>query len=162
MLALFTYVVLVTYFSELIAVQIDSTIVKALCQQHGPLQCFRYNPASRQVLVSYRNKEDAIQAKLALHSCVLANTPLMAEFIPDAEAARMLDQPDTMQASAVGNAWPPQRGSGLSKKMPETPYWNGASSSFWEGYGGIWGPAAAAASAEERNMPVHGDLLGGQ
>lgn len=140
------------------AVQIDGTIVKALCQQHGPLQCFRYYPSSHQVLVSYRNKEDAIQAKLALHSCVLANTPLMAEFIPDAEAARMLDQPDAITAGTAGNAWPHGRGSSLPKKVTEVPYWNGASSSFWEGYGGIWGPAAAAAGAEEH----HGDLLGSQ
>jgi hypothetical protein len=48
--------------------------------QHGPLMWFYLSLNNGQALVRYQCKEEAFKAQKSLHTCVLGNTTIIAEF----------------------------------------------------------------------------------
>lgn len=84
--------------------QIDGSVLRTLCMQHGPLQCFFVNTAQGQALVKYSSKDEAMKAQNSLNNCPLGNTTIMAEFVSDNDAMRFVEQQNAISAPSH---WPP-------------------------------------------------------
>ncbi|KAG7326075.1 hypothetical protein KOW79_011000 [Hemibagrus wyckioides] len=68
--------------------QIDSSTLKTICLQHGPLMTFNLGLAQGSALIRYCSPEEAAKAQSALHMCVLGNTTILAEFVSEEDVAR--------------------------------------------------------------------------
>ncbi|XP_053346473.1 trinucleotide repeat-containing gene 6B protein-like [Clarias gariepinus] len=68
--------------------QINSSTLKTICLQHGPLMTFNLSLAQGSALIRYRSPEEAAKAQSALHMCVLGNTSILAEFVSEEDVAR--------------------------------------------------------------------------
>ncbi len=147
--------------------QIDGSTMKTLCSQHGPLQAFYLNLHYGQALVRYNTKEEAMKAQKSLNTCILGNTTIIAEFVSDHEAVRLLEQ---LHPAAAPTQQPVMHGAPQAYNYrPNTHYttakqdsnqWNGASTlgpSMWGTGGGLWG-----GPLEDPNPLLSGDFLGGQ
>ncbi|KAI8512270.1 miRNA mediated inhibition of translation, partial [Branchiostoma belcheri] len=83
--------------------QIDGSTLRTLCMQHGPLLTFHLNLSQGCALVCYMSKEEAAKAQKSLHTCVLGNTTILADFISEDEARRLFEQ-NNSQAAAASSA----------------------------------------------------------
>ncbi|XP_060721170.1 trinucleotide repeat-containing gene 6B protein-like isoform X2 [Tachysurus vachellii] len=68
--------------------QIDSSTLKTICLQHGPLMTFNLGLAQGSALIRYCSPDEAAKAQSALHMCVLGNTTILAEFVSEEDVAR--------------------------------------------------------------------------
>ncbi|KAK3609647.1 hypothetical protein CHS0354_028852 [Potamilus streckersoni] len=82
--------------------QIDGSTLRTLCMQHGPLHAFYLFLNHGSALVQYSSKEEAIKAQKSLNTCVLGNTTIVAEFVSDYEAARLVENQSAM---SVPSQW---------------------------------------------------------
>lgn len=78
--------------------QIDGSVLRTLCMQHGPLQCFFVNAAHGQALVKYSTKDEAMKAQNSLNECPLGNTTIRAEFVSDTDAMHFVEQQNAISA----------------------------------------------------------------
>ena len=76
----------------------DGSVLRTLCMQHGPLQCFYLNTAQGQALVKYSTKEEAMKAQNSLNECQLGDSTILAEFISDTDAVRFIEQQNALSA----------------------------------------------------------------
>ncbi|KAK2160609.1 hypothetical protein LSH36_129g01128 [Paralvinella palmiformis] len=157
---------------------IDGGTVKNLCVQQGSLQTFLHSAQYGQAYVCYKSREDAIKAQKSLNALVFGNTAIIAEFVNDAEVARLQElsgtNPVAPHSSGGSPHWSQQPlHSGLrpgfgGPKFEQAAHLNGAanfgvgvssSGSMWGsgGSGGLWGPIEEHAD----NHMLPGGLLGG-
>jgi len=163
--------------------QIDGSTLKTLCMQHGPVQSFYMNLQQGQAMVRYSSKEEALKAQKSLNHCVLGNTTIMADFIPDNELPGLVEQSQLTGSQGSLSSWssgatskpaPPMRsvssfpamssmGGGGSGKDSWNVGGGGGGNSMWSsgsssgGSSSLWGPL------DEHNPGLlPGDLLGGQ
>ena len=155
--------------------------------QHGPLQTFILNLNAGQALVRYSNKEEAMKAQKSLNTCVLGNTTIIAEFVSESEAGRLLEQlnPQVQQAplqppgggpmsGPLSNLWSQSGGQNAapynnysrsqSHYAPGLPkmdvnQWNGATAF---GGSGPWGGGGLWGGPLDDHHLLQGDILGGQ
>ncbi|XP_041362960.1 trinucleotide repeat-containing gene 6C protein-like isoform X2 [Gigantopelta aegis] len=161
--------------------QIDGSLLRTLCVQHGPLQKFHLDLGHSQAVVCYCTKEEASKAQKALNTCVLGNTTILAEFVPESDAIRFMEQSNpsqwsqNSQSSYSGHPGPApmSQGQGHSRSRqtsqfysrPDNSPWNPVSSSMSGGgntmWGSIWG--GGASTDEQISNPLHfGNILGGE
>ena len=149
--------------------QIDGSTLRTLCQQHGPLQAFYLNLGYGQAIVRYGAKEEAAKAQVSLNSCVLGNTTIVAEFVSDADVARLLEQLNAQGSSSSSVQHQPSLMRTTSEVGgKDASQWNGAST-VWSS-GGIGSGGGVGASGlwdgtprlDEHNSFLPGDLLSGQ
>ncbi len=162
--------------------QIDGSTLRTLCQQHGPLQAFYLNLGYGQAIVRYGAKDEAAKAQMSLNSCVLGNTTIVAEFVTDADANRVLEQLNS-QGGGAGGAGSLMRsaseapGSGGGAGTPESKDGGGGgqwgsvgSGTAWSSGGGassLWSAGADASPGggsldSDQNTLLPGGLLSGQ
>eukprot|EP00058_Branchiostoma_floridae_P005717 XP_002591205.1 hypothetical protein BRAFLDRAFT_131100 [Branchiostoma floridae] len=84
--------------------QIDGSTLRTLCMQHGPLLTFHLNLSQGCALVCYMSKEEAAKAQKSLHTCVLGNTTILADFISEDEARRLFEQNNSQAASSSSSS----------------------------------------------------------
>lgn len=146
--------------------QMDSSTLKTVCMQHGPLQTFQYNQHYGHAVVRYSSKEEAVKAQKSLNACMLNGASILAEFIPETELARMADinqvaasSTSGPASSSAGSPWPsgaPPRSAPFNKT--EGSPWNGAATNS------VWGSSMWGLPEEPRSHGgalLPGDLLGG-
>jgi len=138
--------------------------------QHGPLQQFYLNLGRGEALVKYRTVEEAMKAQKALNHCLLGNTTIMAQCVPEAEATQYLEQQNSgmnqWSGGSQGGRGSAVIGGGRGGRQ-DMGGWGGApttpvSSAMWGGGrssgsgGGLWG-------GMEDNGPHNllGNMLGG-
>ena len=165
-------------YASALPLQIDGSTLRTLCQQHGPLQAFYLNLGYGQAIVRYGAKDEAAKAQMSLNSCVLGNTTIVAEFVSDADAGRLMEQ---LNAPGSSGGTMQQQQTGLMRTTSEaggsystgsggkdSSQWNGAST-VWSS-GGIGSGGGVGASSlwdgtpglDEHNSFLPGDLLSGQ
>ncbi|KAK6170119.1 hypothetical protein SNE40_018591 [Patella caerulea] len=149
--------------------QIDSSTLKTLCQQHGPLSCFVPLQQLGSALVCYSSKEEAAKAQRALNQCVLGGTTIFAEFITEEDASRFAkhsamnvpsqqwsqnqQQQQQQQMSQLNNAAAPASPWSLAP----TPYLPSS------GSGSMWGSSLWGGASDDHNSnPLVNNILGGQ
>ncbi|XP_046700423.1 trinucleotide repeat-containing gene 6B protein-like isoform X1 [Silurus meridionalis] len=82
--------------------QIDSSTLKTICLQHGPLMTFNLGVAQGSALIRYCSVDEAAKAQSALHMCVLGNTTILAEFVSEEDVARYFTH--SQSGETVGEA----------------------------------------------------------
>ena len=151
--------------SNCVSLQIDHATLKTLCGQHGPLKDFVFHPGSGQALVRYNTREEAAKAQKALNGCTLHNNTMLAEFVPEADAERVVEQLPSLSRVATSSynnspsVWAQGLPASSYRPQKETAQWNGTTSAFGSSmWGGPWSTPAL-----DENPPFLGsDLLGSQ
>ncbi|KAB5517567.1 hypothetical protein PHYPO_G00168640 [Pangasianodon hypophthalmus] len=158
--------------------QIDSSTLKTICLQHGPLMTFNLGLAQGSALIRYCSPDEAAKAQSALHMCVLGNTTILAEFVSEEDVARHFTHSQSRETDGDGETdrevesetggggeaklgWENLDGAGLSlfnrwSHSREGGVWGGVAS----GYHGnnLWG----SPQVEDRGPGLlPGNLLGG-
>ncbi|XP_017337318.1 trinucleotide repeat-containing gene 6B protein isoform X3 [Ictalurus punctatus] len=158
--------------------QIDSSTLKTICLQHGPLMTFNLGFAPGSALIRYCSPDEAAKAQSALHMCVLGNTTILAEFVSEEDVARYFTHSQSRETDGDGETdremesetggggqvklgWENLDGAGLSlfnrwSHSREGGVWGGVAS----GYHGnnLWG----SPQVEDRGPGLlPGNLLGG-
>lgn len=120
-------------------------MLQALCEQHGPLECFVPNLTREYIIVKYIKLDDACKAQRSLNTCPIAGQALVAEYLNKYEVFQMLQQAPTgvhTQASkpfgASGNS--PYQFQGMGKAA-NSDRWNLASGAPFGGGAGLGGGA---------------------
>ncbi|CAB3988123.1 trinucleotide repeat-containing gene 6A isoform X1 [Paramuricea clavata] len=72
--------------------RVDSTALRSLCQQHGPLLTFQLNLRYGNSLIRYGNKDEAAKAHASLNGLVLAGSRLTADFATDSDIGSFFEQ----------------------------------------------------------------------
>jgi hypothetical protein len=111
--------------------QIDATIIKMLCQQHGTVQYFNHSPTGRLAVVTFTRPDDAIKAQHALNGYIIANTQLASDLIADNEVCHGGDLANIWSMPATSgqqSAWPAVAG-GPPSVASTNPLWNASGSS---------------------------------
>lgn len=76
-----------------------------LCQQHGTVQFFNQNCATRHAVATFAKFEDALKAQHALNGYVIANIQLAADLIPDADFGKFVNLGEQCSSPLTGNIW---------------------------------------------------------
>jgi hypothetical protein len=94
-----------------------------LCQQHGTVQYFNHSAATRHAVVTFTRPDDALKAQHALNGYVIANAQLTADFIPDAEFAKLANFSE--QSASLTNIWSAAPSLGVpGGHLPEHTAWH--------------------------------------
>ncbi len=125
-----------------------------------------------QAIVRYGAKEEAVKAQKSLNSCVLGNTTIVADFVSDPDAARLLEQLNAQGGATGQQSQQPslsrtisEAGGQFASGKVDSSQWNGASSMWSSGGSGsgvgrsLWG---GTPGLDEHHSLLPGDLLGGQ
>ena len=70
--------------------QIDGSILRTLCMQHGPLQAFHLHLNHGIALCKYSSREEANKAQQALNNCIVGNTQICAESPSESDVQSIL------------------------------------------------------------------------
>ncbi|CAG0888691.1 unnamed protein product [Cyprideis torosa] len=144
--------------------QLDTSVLKTVCSQHGPLASFEIIPSQGVALVRYDSKEEAAKAQAGLNNCLLSGVTIHADFASESDVQ--------VYTSGAGS------GQGAGGNKASDSWATGNSSNPWSsGSGGssIWPPSGSApgAASEGRGNPegdatqgagalLPNDLLGGE
>jgi len=71
-------------------IQIDESILKALCRQHGSLLFFHLFLNHGLAIVKYSSKDEAMKAQQALNNCPLNNTTIQVQIASESEVQQYL------------------------------------------------------------------------
>ena len=160
------------YVEKYLIFQGDVNFLKALCHKQGQVQFFHHDQVSRQIVVAYRSKEDAVAAHRALmQNPILAGAHVVVDVISDADFALFADQMSVSLRQQPINNLPqnklwyqpvsqPVSTSPRSSKI-EASYWNGApmlSNGIAGGFGRVW----EGQNSEDHSLALPVNLLGGQ
>merc|ERR1719193_632743 len=107
--------------------QLEGNLLHTLCSQHGPVVHFMLNSALGKAFVKYRSLDEAAKAQQNLNKCSLANTTITAEFVPEQEVARFLEQGGSAPNQSSGN-------------QPNNSIWGGSGNAPAGGSGHHGGP----------------------
>lgn len=113
-----------------------------------------------------------MKAQKSLNSCVLGNTTIVADFVSDPDAARLLEQLNAQGGATGQQSQQPslsrtisEAGGQFASGKVDSSQWNGASSMWSSGGSGsgvgrsLWG---GTPGLDEHHSLLPGDLLGGQ
>jgi trinucleotide repeat-containing gene 6 protein len=107
--------------------QIDGSILRTLCVQHGQFQDFQLFPSHGIALCKYNTFEEANKAQQALNNCVLSNVTICAESPSDSEVQNIMKHLGVQQQ--IGNldsnvqSWQPPSAQGSSRVGPPDSIW---------------------------------------
>jgi len=73
-----------------LTLQIDESILKTLCRQHGSLMFFHMFLNHGLAIVKYSSKEEAMKAQSALNNCSLGNTTIQVQVASESEVQQYL------------------------------------------------------------------------
>ncbi|CAG0896682.1 unnamed protein product, partial [Cyprideis torosa] len=65
--------------------QLDTSVLKTVCSQHGPLASFEIIPSQGVALVRYDSKEEAAKAQAGLNNCLLSGVTIHADFASESD-----------------------------------------------------------------------------
>ena len=85
--------------------QVDGSVVRGLCQQHGTVQYFHIHAAARQAIVTYASPDEAAAAQRSLNSYILAGATLSVDFIPDTDVTQLSSSAPTDLAASLSSIW---------------------------------------------------------
>lgn len=94
--------------------QIDGSTLRTLCLQHGPLLQFHLIVNHGTAIVRYANRDQVAKAQSALNNCVLGNTTILADILPDTEVQHYLQLASNGGHSSIPNLSNGTNGSGSS------------------------------------------------
>jgi len=116
--------------NDIVLLQIDHALLRALVERFGSLRLFVPSPSGDQILVSFVHAEDAMQAHRTLTAGVPGGMPpLVIDFVSDADLMRSLDQAAVYTGSQPAESgWP----SGLG-----TAFGGGSGGSVWSSGGAV-------------------------
>ena len=112
--------------------QVDVSVVRSLCQQHGTVQFFQLNSSARQALVTFSTPDEAAAAQRALSCYLLAGMTLSVEFIPDTDVTQLSSSVPTDLAASLSRIWSAVPSCDVNQQS----VWHSA------GGGGVWGSSA--------------------
>ncbi|XP_060760116.1 trinucleotide repeat-containing gene 6B protein-like isoform X3 [Neoarius graeffei] len=158
--------------------QVDSSTLKTICLQHGPLMTFNLGLAQGSALIRYCSPDEAAKAQSALHMCVLGNTTILAEFVSEEDVARYFTHSQSRETDGDGETdremdsetcgggevklgWENLDGAGLSlfnrwSHSREGGVWGGVPTGYHSN--SLWGTP----QVEDRGLGLlPGNLLGG-
>jgi trinucleotide repeat-containing gene 6 protein len=108
--------------------KVDSTALRSLCQQHGPLLTFQLNLRYGNSLIRYGNKDEAAKAHASLNGLVLAGSRLTADFATDSDIGSFFEQNSDWSAPQPITTWA-NAPTSLPKTEPST-QWPGSKPLF--------------------------------
>uniref|UniRef100_A0A1I8NHN0 UBA domain-containing protein n=1 Tax=Musca domestica TaxID=7370 RepID=A0A1I8NHN0_MUSDO len=92
--------------------QIDSSTLRTLCMQHGPLQTFHLYLNQGIALCKYASREEASKAQMTLNNCFLGNSTIIAESPSENEVHSILHHLPQQNTNATATQQHAQQGGG--------------------------------------------------
>lgn len=130
----------------LVVIQLESSILQAICERFGAMRCFL--PTNGDFIVNYARIEDAVNAQRTLPTLLPGiSPPLVADFISDADVLRVLEMGAAAAAAAAASRPLLPDQSNLLSASAASP-WSQPGASVW--------------STEETHGYLPSDLFGGQ
>lgn len=139
----------------------DSATVRALCQRHGEMLQFSYLADGQVALIQYGSREVALNAQRALNNFQMGSSIIVAEFVNELEAQRLIAQmpPPPPQPSAMA-----QMNASHWSQAPPTAFQQGTSRSgqIWSQGSNAWTGSAfwdVSSMGDHNSNPILSNIL---
>lgn len=111
-----------------ISPRVESTALRCLCQQHGPLLTFQLNLRHGNSLIRYGSKEEASKAHASLNGLLLGGNHITADFATDSDIGSFFEQTTDWSTSGAMPAPPitTWASAPMGKTEPNVGQWPGA------------------------------------
>ncbi|CAG0916381.1 unnamed protein product [Notodromas monacha] len=103
----------------------DSSTLKTLCMQHGPLNAFHVMSHQGVALVRYSSYDEASKAQASLHNCILGSATIRADFASDSDVQSFLGNSSVQQSAGGGQGM--QTSQNQMQQLNSSATWSSAS-----------------------------------